>query len=102
MNDKKVDGFRLIVEPSGKKRFGNGNRSRSNSRDKRSKNKRRRYQLYYEVLRLLQVHHPPQKALLLPRSQDHLLPVVKKKAGTMTKRKKVRNNSKSDWIEYSR
>jgi len=46
MNDKKVEGFRLIVEPSGKKRFGTVNRSRSRSRDnrdRRSRNKRKRY-----------------------------------------------------------
>lgn len=42
MNDKKVEGFRLIVEPSGKKRYGSGNRSRSRSRDNKKKHSRRR------------------------------------------------------------
>jgi len=46
MNDKKVEGFRLTVEPSGKKRYGTINRSRSRSRDnKRNKSRKRRYVL---------------------------------------------------------
>jgi hypothetical protein len=47
MNDKKVEGFRLTVEPSGKKRINSGdrdrNRSRSRSRDRRDRRRRRRY-----------------------------------------------------------
>ena len=59
MNDKKVEGFRLIVEPSGKKRFGGGNRSRSRSRDNKKKHsRRRRYPVQNSVL-----HH---QAPLLP------------------------------------
>ncbi len=42
MNDKKIEGFRLIVEPSGKKRYGSTQRSRSRSKD-RKKYRRRRY-----------------------------------------------------------
>jgi len=60
MNDKKVEGFRLVVEPSGKKRFGNTNRSRSRSRDnKRSSKHRRRRYISANVVHLHRVHLPP-------------------------------------------
>jgi hypothetical protein len=51
MNDKKVEGYRLIVEPSGKKRHGNNrSRSRSRDRDRRPKHsRRRRYKSIYSV-----------------------------------------------------
>lgn len=65
MNDKKVEGFRLIVEPSGKKRYG-GNRSRSRSRDNKKKHsRRRRYLFAYAAL------HPPAR---LPRPPAARIP----------------------------
>ena len=68
MNDKKVEGFRLIVEPSGKKRYG-GNRSRSRSRDNKKKHRRRRrYFLCYLVLHL-QAHHLPHQGAQDPLPQ---------------------------------
>lgn len=76
MNDKKVEGFRLIVEPSGKKRYGGGNRSRSRSRDNKKKHSRRRRYLSEYAARLPPAHPlPPQEAqvhLLLTPTLPHL------------------------------
>lgn len=58
-------------------------------------------EIKYSVHLHLQVHHR-QKVHPHRLNPNRLLRVVKKRAGMMTKRKKVRNNSKSDWIEYSR
>lgn len=67
MNDKKVEGFRLVVEPSGKKRFGNTNRSRSRSRDnKRSSKHRRRRYISANVVHPHRVHLLPQEVPVRP------------------------------------
>lgn len=77
MNDKKVEGFRLIVEPSGKKRYGGGNRSRSRSPDrkKHSSRRRRRYSSPYSahLPQALPLH--PQEAQVPPHQTRGLLPL---------------------------
>lgn len=99
MNDKKVEGYRLIVEPSGKKRHGNNrSRSRSRDRDRRPKHsRRRRYKFMYpaylprvphllplEVQKVLHLNHAP---LLLSTKI-----VIKEKQKNLNPKNRMRKN----------
>lgn len=66
MNDKKVQGYRLVVEPSGKRR--NRSRSRSHSR-RRNRYRERRYIFYNPVN-----HHPTHRIRLLREVPAQALP----------------------------
>jgi len=46
MNEKKVEGFRLTVEPSGQKKNRSGGRSPDYSRDRRGSSRRERRRRY--------------------------------------------------------
>lgn len=99
MNDKKVEGYRLIVEPSGKKRHGNNrSRSRSRDRDRRPKHsRRRRYKFGYSVL-LHQVHLLPlQEAPKVPHLGLALLLqstkiAIKQKPKNLNPKNRMRKN----------
>ena len=77
MNDKKMQGYRLVVEPSGKKR--NRSRSRSHSRRKNRFHGKRKYLIYIAIHHIL--HHTlhlqeAQVLALLLILQNHHLPWV--------------------------
>lgn len=97
MNDKKVEGYRLIVEPSGKKRHGN-NRSRSRSRDRRPKHsRRRRYNFMYSAYLPQVPHHPLLEARKVLHLNHALLLqstkiVIKEKQKNLNLKNRMRKN----------
>lgn len=69
MNDKKMQGYRLVVEPSGKKK--NRSRSRSNSKRKNRFHGRRYIFINLVILHHNHLIHHPQEAQVLVLHQDH-------------------------------